>query len=260
MLLLRLLGAELRWEWGRARAYKLEYVSDLLLFGLGFLLLSGLFDIVAGGEYSPTQRGVALLGYLTWRVADGAMLGTVNRTANDSGWGTLEQIWLGPVAPQWIFATRSVTLFVTVLLRALLVALVILPFVDVKLAWPPVLLPIFLLTQLGAFGVAYALVGFHLVSKSVASLTLAISTSLLFLTGALAPLEGAAGLQSVALLLPLGPGMQMMRTAVLEGASALTALDFVWLGVHTGIYVGVGLLVFRWGQRRARVLGQLAHY
>jgi hypothetical protein len=107
------------------------------------------------------------------------------------------------------------------------------------------------------------LVGAHLVTKSVASLTLAISTSLLFVTGALAPLDHAPWLLTLLQVLPLGPGIQLLQRSVQTPFSLqelMTSPAGVWLLGHTFLYALAGWLCFYWGERRARQIGHLAHY
>jgi hypothetical protein len=105
--------------------------------------------------------------------------------------------------------------------------------------------------------------GLHLAYKNVAALTLAVSTALLFLTGALAPLEGAPVLTAVSRALPLTLGIELSRQMA-AGEATWTQLwrqpDFYWLLVNTAIYGLLGWLVMGWGQRQARRDGSLAHY
>jgi ABC-2 type transport system permease protein len=263
MSALSVLAAEAKREWRRLRAYWLDVSAEFILFVFGFLLLSGLFRVLAGGNYSSLQQTAALLGFLTWRVADACMLRTVNGVVEESEWGTLEQLWLGPVSPQLIFAARSLITFVIYTLQAGLMLGILAPLLGAQVTLAPVQFLIFSLSQIGIFGVAFALVGVHLVTKSVASLTLAISTSLLFVTGALAPLDHAPWLLAIAQVLPLGPGIQLLQRsaqAPLAFQALATSPAGLWLLGHTLFYALAGWLIFLWGERRARQIGHLAHY
>lgn len=267
---LRIVVAEARRELLRARAYWLEVLADQALFTLGFLLLSGLFYLVAEGEYGDRARLASLVGFVIWRVADGCILRTVDSLSDDAQAGTLEQIWLSGVSPQLVLLARSVAILLYHGARGLLLAAIIMLLLQISPAFPP---PpagtiaagflVFLLTQAGAFGAAFVIAGLHLAYKNVAALTLAVSTALLFLTGALAPLEGAPVLTAVSRALPLTLGIELSRQLA-AGEATWTQLwqqpDFYWLLVNTAIYGLLGWLVMGWGQRRARRDGSLAHY
>jgi ABC-2 type transport system permease protein len=269
--ILRIVVAEARRELLRARAYWLEVLADQVLFTLGFLLLSGLFYLVAEGEYGDRARLASLVGFVIWRVADGCILRTVDSLSDDAQAGTLEQIWLSGVSPQLVLLARSVAILLYHGARGLLLAAVIMLLLQITPAFPSGAAAgtiaagflVFLLTQAGAFGVAFMIAGLHLAYKNVAALTLAVSTALLFLTGALAPLEGAPVLTAVSRALPLTLGIELSRQLA-AGEATWTQLwqqpDFYWLLVNTAFYGLLGWLVMGWGQRLARRDGSLAHY
>lgn len=255
----RVFVVELRREFQYLSAYRLDFVGDLLLFGLGFVLLTGLFQIVAQGNYSTQQQTLSLLGFLLWRIADGCMLRLVGSAVEESQWGTMEQLWLSGVSPTMILAMRTVVLLLFWTGRVVVMGAILTVWVDVAPIGlsPAELAMILLLSLAGAIGVAYLLIGLQLVHKQVSSLTLAISTSLLFATGALAPVTHVGFLNTLTLLLPLGPGIRLLQQS---DAQPLISGDGLWLLCHSVIYLSIGLLALHRGQTRARQLGTLAHY
>ena len=262
-LFFQTLIAESRRESYRMRTYWVEFVAAELFLILGFLLLSGLFEIVAEGQYSDQARMISLLGFLTWQVADGCMVRMAASFAEDAQWGTLEQVWMSRVSPTWIFVARSVVVFVFNGLKALLTAVVVLTIFRTPLRVTGAMGVVFLLSQAGVFGVAFIIVGLHLIFKSVESVTLVLSTLLLFVTGALTPLDSAPILASIGRLLPLGQGVAMLQAMLVTPVSLHELLGqarFAWLLVHTGVYMVAGWTVFAWSQRAARQRGSLGHY
>jgi ABC-2 type transport system permease protein len=259
MDMVRILYAEMRREAHYLRAYRLEFVGDLLLFGLGFVLLSGLFQIVAQGNYSTQQQTLSMLGFLLWRAADGCMLRLMGSAVEESQWGTLEQIWMGGVSPAIILIMRTVVFCLFWVVRVAILGVILALWVGVEgigVSWLELLI-IFVLSLGSAIGVAYLLIGFQLVHKQISSLMLAISTSLLFVTGALVPLTHVPMWERLALLLPLGPGIRFLQQSE---SHSLVGWDGLWLLGHTAIYLTLGFYALKRGQRRARQLGSLAHY
>ena len=95
---MRMLGqvfwAEIRRERHRLRTYSVEFAAAQALLILGFVFLSGLFTLVASGQYSSEARLLSLIGYFTWLVADGSFMRIVQSYAEEASWGTLEQAWI----------------------------------------------------------------------------------------------------------------------------------------------------------------------
>ncbi len=260
---LRLVQAEVRREFNRARVYWVEVLADQALFTLGFLLLSGLFQLVAKGNYSTETALASLVGFVTWRVADGCILRTTRSINDDAQAGTLEQVWLSAVSPLHILLSRSTAILLYHSARGLLLAIILMLVLGLPLIFPFGLLLVFVITQAGAFGVAFIIAGLHLVYKNVSSIILTISTALLFLTGALAPLGNAPLLYRLSRTLPLTIGIDLSRQMLAQEmplAGLLQHPDFYWLLVNTAVYTLLGLAIWEWGQRAARRNGSLAHY
>ena len=260
---LQVIRAEARREIRRVQAYPVEFLADQALFLLGFLLLSGLFQIVAEGEYSKEAQLASLVGFLTWRVADGCLLRTINGLADDAQWGTLEQVWLSGLLPQLIFIARSIVILISYVIRVLVIAIILIPLLGLSPHYPFGVGLIFLLTQIGVISVAYIIAGFFLVYKSVAAMTLALSTALLFVTGALAPLSEGTLLYTVSRFLPLAAGISLLQEMIIFGTSLQEIAanpNFYWLLATTLVYGISGWVVLGWGQRTARREGTLVHY
>ncbi|RME64651.1 MAG: hypothetical protein D6790_02950, partial [Caldilineae bacterium] len=230
---------------------------------LGFLLLSGLFVMITEGAYSDQARLVSLMGFVTWQVADGCMVRIARSFAEDAQWGTLEQVWLSAAHPSSVVIARSFVNLSLNALKAAVTAIAVLAVFRLSLSMNWAALWVFLLAQVGVFGMAFAIIGLHLVYKSVESVTLVLSTLLLFVTGALTPLDSAPRLALVGRFLPLGQGVAMLQDMVVTPISVLDLLaqpQFYWLLVHTGGYLAIGWLVFMWGQGAAQERGALGHY
>jgi len=260
---LQIVGAEAWRELRRMRAYPFDFLADQTLFLIGFLLLSGLFQVVAEGDYTKEAQLASLVGFLTWRAADGCLLRTVNGLTDDAQWGTLEQVWLSGLLPRLIFIARSIVIFISYVIRVLIIAVILIILLGLSPHYPFGVALVFFFTQIGVFGVAYMIVGFHLVYKSVAAMTMAFSTALLFVTGALAPLSEGTILYSVSRFLPLAAGISLLQEMIVFGTSFEKIVEdpnFYWLLATTFAYGIAGWVVMGWGQRIARRHGSLAHY
>ncbi len=261
--LLRIGEVEIRRELKHIQAYRLEMLADQILFTLGFLLLSGLFQLVADGNYQKEAQLASLIGYAIWRVADGCILRVTGGLSDDAQTGTLEQIWLSAVPPQQVLLARGFAVLLYQSGRGALLLLVLAIVLGLLPKFSPGAMLLFVLTQVGALGVAFAIAGLHLIYKNVSSLAMGISTALLFLTGALAPLESAPTLDRVSHLLPLTLGIKLLRQLVVEGlpfAVVYRQPDFYWFLLNTLCFGLLGWAIISWGQWVAQRDGSLAHY
>jgi ABC-2 type transport system permease protein len=263
MNFLRLLEAEVRRELKRAQAYYVDVLADQVLFTITFLFLSGIIHLLTEGNYTVETLLAALIGFVTWRVADGSILRIADSIAEDAKAGTLEQVYLSPHSPGLIILARSFAILLYHSIRGFLLAVILMMILRIPPAYTPGVVLVFGLTQVGAFGVAYTISGFHLVYKNMSSITLAISTALLFLTGAVTPLDNAPLLYTLTRALPLTIGIELLREMLLGNMALITLLrqaDLYWLLLNSAAYGLVGWTVLRWGQNTARRHGSLAHY
>ena len=260
---IQLITAEWHKQWRIARSYWVTLLADQLFFILGFLIVAGLFDLISEGNFDGWARLSALIGYLTWRVAGGCMVEVSGSVAVDARYGTLEQIWLSHYPAATILFTRGVALILFYTLRTLGMALIIMPLLHIPLPFVPAVLPVYLLTMLGVQGVSFGLASLQLIFKNVSPIVMPLATTLLFLTGALVPLDGIPILYPLSQFLPLSGGIELMRALAVDNATLAQIVSrpqFGWFLLNTTGYVIAGLLLLRWAQKRAVTEGTLAHY
>lgn len=258
-----LVKAEWHKLWLISRSYWVAVLADQLFFILGFLIVAGLFDLISGGNFDGSARLSALIGYLTWRVAGGCMVEISGTIAMDARYGTLEQIWLGKYSVAIILFARGFALILFYTLRTLGMALIIMPLLQIPLPFVPAVLPIYFLTMLGVQGFSFGLASLHLIYKNISTIVMPLATTLLFLTGALAPLNDIPVLYPLSQFLPLSGGVELMRALSVGNfslAEILTFPQFGWFLLNTGGYMLAGLSLLRWAQKRAVLEGSLAHY
>ncbi len=258
-----LLWVELRKTAQIAKSYIVEVVADQLFFIVGFLILTGVFALATEGSYSKPAQLSSLIGYLTWRVAGGAMMGVVKSLADDAQWGTLEQVWLSSRAYGQLLLVRAVVSILYYTVRVLLIGGILLLLLRLPVSLPPGTGLIYILTLSSAVGLAFVIASLHLVYKKVEAIAFPLATMLLFLTGALSSVQGIPLLFQVSRLLPLSSGIDLLRALIVEQRPFFDLVktpEFVGLLLNAALYMGVGWYSFTWAKRRTLVDGTLAHY
>src|SRR5690606_17576304 len=132
-----------------------DSVADQVLYTLGFLLLSGIFQLVAQGDYRASAQLDLLVGYLTWRVADSTLLSLSRLATTDAQWGTSEQLWLISLSPHLFLLGRTLAIFVYQTCRVLLIAIVVILLLRLLPIVTPASILVFLLAQSAIFGVGF---------------------------------------------------------------------------------------------------------
>lgn len=255
------IGAEFCRTLRIARSYWLEYVSDWFLYVLGFLLLITVFK-AASPSYG--QEGIlsTLIGYTIWKISASVLVEIARIASGEARTGTLEQLFLFNLPVGSMFLLRSLGIAVNYALRGLILALTLGLILGILPPIPITAWLVFLLTLAGAGGLGFALAGLGLVYKRIGGMLQLLWQLLVFFTGALAPIQNSLfGIAAKAL--PLTWGIICLRSILVDGQT----VSFLWqngslagLLINSAFYLGVGMLLFDWGQRQARHLGVLGHY
>jgi ABC-2 type transport system permease protein len=240
---------------------KLGSFLELILFGIFFLVIN---FALGRGTFQQDRLAPILLGFVgyiffhmqTNRLFWG-LLGEMQS-------GTLEQLYLSPF-PSWLLTVGLVVASVveaalTVILLDLLINLVV-P-VTIPLRWAA-LLPLLMLV-VGSVGYSLFLGGLTLRFKRLEVLKELFQTVVLIFGGVFFSVGRMPGwMTTIARLLPLTPGIEVLRKTLLEGASlgALAADGtLLWMVGNAVAYLLLGIVIFRWCERIAKRRGTLGQY
>lgn len=242
-------------------SYKFNFFTQTLMIGFIFV---GISFFMAGGKPSPELLASGLVGYLVWFFALAAIGDMSWGIREETQTGTLEQMYMSPLPTGVLMLGRSVaSLFVSILMVSLsAVVLVLILGVSLPITWTA--LPVFLLTMAGLYGFAFILGGATLVFKQVEALANMLQNVLLFLNGALLPVDRLPGwMEAFAKTLPTTQGIIVLRQVILDGQSLAQVWQdgsLVGLVINSAAYFVLGWFFFRWCENRARRMGALGQY
>jgi ABC-2 type transport system permease protein len=173
-------------------------------------------------------------------------------------------MYMSPTDPGLLILGRSLATILTTSLIAILIALGPMLLLKIRLPLAPATLPVFFITILGLFGFGFAVGGFTLIFKQVAALSDLIQYALVFLNGALLPVEVfPPWLAFISKLLPTTQGIIVLRQVGIEGKSLVEVWQsgtLVWLLVHSAVFLILGWLIFKWCEMAAKNRGLLGQY
>lgn len=244
-------------------SYRLDFISDIVLWIVAFPLMMVMFDSVANG-YGPNRQMASLIGFLVWDLCMSLLGSTTREIKDESQEGTLETVLLSPLSPTSVFTLRITAGFTRQVLQTLLLAVILILILQLRLFINTPALIIILLTMLTVGGVGLALGGLAMVYKNIASVVGVVALLAQFFTGAIIPLNDLGLVFTVIrYTIPTAWGIDALRQTLLDGR---TLLDFVsdgtllGLGLQAVLFVGIGVTVFRWGFRRTQQQGSLGAY
>ncbi len=241
--------------------YKVDLILEVFIMGFAFI---GLSFLIGGGQLEEEQVTASLIGYLVWFYAIKAIADMSTSLKDEMHAGTLEQMYMSPTNAGFLILGRSLATLLTTTIIAALIAIGPMLLLGIRLPLAPATLPVFIITILGLFGFGFAVGGFTLIFKQVASLSDLIQYALVFLNGALLPVDVfPAWLAFIARLLPTTQGIIVLRQVALEGmtlAQTWQSGALGWLMVHSAVFLLLGWLIFRWCENVARQRGLLGQY
>src|SRR5258708_877536 len=242
-------------------AYRINILISMIAISITFI---GIGFLLGDGTLEPQLLASALLGYVIWYYV---LLLTGDMGENlvaEAAAGSLEQMFISPVPISLILIGRTLANLISSTIQILLVAGVIIVLMKIPLQWHWEALPVIAITMLGLFGFGFMLGGTVLLFKqahSVASLT---NNVLIFLNGALVPINKFPDwLAFIAKLLPSTLGIVVIRSVLLDGKSLMD----VWqdgslplLIIHSSVYIVCGWAVLQLCMRAAKRQGTLGQY
>lgn len=243
-------------------SYRVSAVSSLLIHALIFPLLMVLLQHLAnrhGAVYGPVQQLNSLIGFLVWYWCMSVMAAIPAMMEEEASVGTLENVWISPVAPIQIVLMRTVTLCLRYGIETWLLAIVLGKLLHVSLHLSPLAAVIILLTLAGTCGVGIGLAGLGMVHKSVSNVANVISNLALIISGALVPLN-SLGEFFILLkyLFPTTWGIDLLRQVFAGGSVA--PQEAAGLLVQTIVFIVTGLWVFNQQLSLAKRQGSLSAY
>jgi ABC-2 type transport system permease protein len=232
-------------------------LSTLITFYTVFLLLFFGIQAVGNPDTTATDHQHLVAVMVLWLLALTAMNGIGWEVMTEAARGTLEQLYMSPIAGWSILLARMMA---TVLINLVIVAAVlgsIMLTTGQRLRFDLVTLtPLFVLTVTGMLGVGFVLAGLALVFKQVSALLQIAQFGALILVAL--PVTMSHWLE----LAPVVRGASMLRVALTGGLTigGFPPLEWAVLGANAVLYLIVGIGTYKLAERKAMRAGLLGQY
>ncbi|MGF1480933.1 MAG: ABC transporter permease [Cyanophyceae cyanobacterium] len=251
--------AELKRIWTEFIRYPVDALSVVFITTLIFYALFASVQYVSGPAVQFGDRLDAIVvGYILWSLIVFIVNEITFGLQIEAQTGTLEQVFLSPYGTRRVFLTRALASLTLRLVLNGMVLLLTLLLTGRRLSFPPSLLLPLVTVLLGAYGLAFMLAATALLFKRISQLLSLLQLGLVFLL--MAPTETWTGvLQWLRLLLPMTLGAGMLRELMARSGS-LSGMECAIALLNGGLYLALGLSLFRRAERIAKKQGRLGGY
>lgn len=257
--MVELFFAELRRSWIQFKRYPFEAIGGIFITTSIFY---GLFlgaRYAAGPSFGLGDRFEAIvIGYVLWTLVLFILSTIAGDLQSEAQTGTLEQIFLSPFRAPVIFAMRALASLTLQITLTLVILLTIMALTGTRLNFSPTILLPLATTLMSAYGVAFVVGSLALLFKRVQQLLAIFQFGLLFVLAT--PLESWEGpLRYLGRILPMTAGAGLLRD-IMARDLGLDPIGLVVALLNGSIYLGLGLGIFRWCERQAKMRGKLSGY
>jgi ABC-2 type transport system permease protein len=241
--------------------YKFNMITQMIMVGFIFI---GISFMMGGGNFDPEQLSSALLGYVIWFFAVLVISDLSWNLQEETQTGTLEQMYMSSVSLKVIVMGRTFARLIVSIVMVSVITVILIMLMQIRIPFRWQGFPILALTLVGLYGFGFMIAGLTLIYKHVQSLANFVTNALLFLNGALLPVDKLPGfLQAITKTLPTTQGIIVLRNVILHNqslAEAWSDSSLTFLLIHSILYFTAGMLFFEWCERTAKRQGTFGQY
>ncbi|MDJ0707066.1 MAG: ABC transporter permease [Leptolyngbyaceae cyanobacterium MO_188.B28] len=259
MNLIWLFGAELKRGWILQRRYVVETIALMIGLTLVFCgLLVSTQNLVGPDVQLGDRLDALVVSYVLWSLSLFIMGNIAGELQQEAQTGTLEQLFLSPIRAAQLLIIRALANLAPQLVINLAILILIMAITGNWLSFSLFALPPLITVLLSAYGLSLVLGSLALLFKKVQQV-LAVFQFLLFFM-LMAPMETWTGPSYLlGWLLPITPSAGLLRNVISYGAPLDWILVLLAL-LNSALYLGLGLLLFHWAERKAKKYGGLGGY
>ena len=257
MTFANVLRVNVKKEFLELKRYFANTLSMLITFYLIFLGMFFGIQVVGDPAEAATNTQYIIVNYVFWYLGIATLQGLGFTISQEAMRGTLEQLYMSPVAAWRILLARvSGMIFHEVLIIILLLFAAMLTTGEWLNLNPVAVIPILLLTIVSMVGVSFVIAGISVIVKQINALLQILQ--FIIMAFAFIPLSVAPYL----VFAPFVKGVDMMRQVMIHGYALtdFTALDYIALVGNGMAYVALGVIVYRACEKIAMKKGLLGHY
>jgi ABC-2 type transport system permease protein len=258
---------------GMFKRYYIDSVAEVISYAI--LFLGVFFTVFQDVSWTSESFFQLIVGIFIWYIGISAVAIFTFILQEEMQLGTLEQIYLTRTSLTKMLLGRALGTFcfdalsgivltsLTFIGISLFTSLSIIDLMSVEVSLIG-LVTILFATMIGIYGFAFILAGLSIRYKKVSAITFILNYIFLFFTGiTLSSEQLPFVLDIVSKLLPITWGIINLQNLLLEEQNfshLIVSSDFYILLIHSTIYFGLGIFIFKIMERKSKKDGNLGHY
>lgn len=266
MKLVYLIYAEVLKIIGDIKSYWFNYIFGNLNI---FFMFLGILYTFSFNRQSKENIFILLFGMMIWYYGVHAIDLIAIIVEEEIELGTLQQLYMTKTSFITVLFNRIISQIIFDSIKGIFVFILCLitfkiPFEFlVDLNWAPIFF-IFILTISGLYGIGYAIAGLSLVFKQTLSIASSCSNLLLFFTGITIPFESLPTFAKYcSKLLPTYYGMECFKKVTLYDFTlkvVIMDIYFLKLIALSGVWISIGIIIFKLSEKRMKREGTVNQY
>jgi len=236
--------------------YPINLLSGLLTMYIFFAMIFFGGQAIAGDAIADNLEGL-IVGFFLWTMAWSAFSELTWNVTREAQWGTLEQLYMSVYGFETLMLVKSlVNIVLSFLTGAVVLGLMMLTAQQMLVIDLLTIVPVLVLGLLSVVGLGFVFGGLAILYKRIENVFQILSFGFIGLVGA------PVGSVPVLAALPVSQSSYLLQQAMEDGVRLweFSAADLGILAAVAVAYLAVGVVFFRFAQRRARRLGVLGHY
>lgn len=194
------------------------------------------------------------IGYLYWYLLSSVINEASVSISYEKQAGSLNQLLIKRTPLEQIIMIKSLVWCFINLVKVFIVLFALKMLLAIPIGFHPLLIPIFFITVIGILGFTFILVGLTLKYTKTASFESIISYLLLFLTGAIIPLNTLPKLFSdIGNLFPITLGINLSKSLI--NTQQVDLFQLALLCLQSTAYFGIGYLIFKYVYTKSKEYG-----
>lgn len=257
MIWFNVLTANIRKGFIELKRYLPNTISMIVTFYILFLFTFLGIKIIGNPESQAVNIQYSIVSMMLWFLALMAMQGIGWEITTEATRGTLEQLYMSPVATWKILLARMIgNIGINIILMTVILIMSMLTTGQWLVFDIVTLIPLFVILIIGMLGVGFMIAGLAILFKQISSFLQVIQ--FVFLALVMVPISLSPYLE----LLPIVRASSMIREAMIESSTIFNFSLSSWLLliINAVVYFIVGIVLYKISERRAMNRGLLGQY
>lgn len=239
--------------WGMKR----YFVNTISMLVIMFFIFTGLFygvKALAGASVNTQSLDAMIIGYVLWMSAMLVLQDIGNMILQESQMGTLEQLYLSPIRPKFIFIGKILSnlLFYFATTTVILYSEMLVTGRYLKINFLVFFLWLFV-SLISLLGIGFAIGGLALIHKRIQAINSVLSFGLIGLM--MLPVYPL----NVFSFLPFIAGASTINAIIVKGAT-FPIEWYAFIIANSFAYLVLGMLLFGMIEKKARSMNKLSQY